>query len=372
MRPEKKRKVKKLFVFAVKSSIAALLLYLLLRKAQYGVFAQNFRGIVWWWVIAAASLHIPGYIFSAYRWRLLLKAQGLNPSLWELIRSYVTATFFNYVLLGTLGGDVSRVYDTGARTRKGAEAVSAVLLERVTGVAAMMFLAVVGIIVLLIGPERPSGSPFWSVEAALVICLVISAILFGVLLVLFHPRMARTVAAKLDRPTPFLGKARKILLSLDSAVSVYRANRVPIYRNLFWAAILQVNVTLHYFFLGLAMGLPLLRHPLYYFWSYMVIVPAITLILTIPLTPGGAGVREWTLRELRGGLGFAATPSGLAGALLLGWVQVATVLFFGIIGFLMFMHRIFYATRSRPQALQTPGASGLLSKTTNSPIETTP
>jgi len=372
MQPDKKRNAKKLVVFAVKSATAALLLYLLLRKAQYGVFAQNFRGIAWGWVIAAASLHIPGYIVSAHRWRILLKAQGLSPSLWKLVRSYVTATFFNYVLLGTLGGDVSRVYDTGAKTRKGAEAFSAVLLERVTGVAAMMFLAVVGIIVLLIGPERPSVSPFWSVGVALVICLVISAILFAALLVLFHPRIAETLAAILDRPGPLLGKVRKTLLSLHCTIAVYRANRVPVYKNLFWAAALQVNVTLHYFFLGLAMGLPLLRHPLYYFWSYMVIVPAVTLILTIPLTPGGAGVREWTLRELRGGLGFPGTLSGTAGALLLGWLQVGTVLFFGGIGFVMFLHRIFCARRSKSQTLKTQNASDVLSENPDSRVETTP
>lgn len=92
MPPEKKPNVKKAAVFLVKSGIAALLLYLLLRKTQCDVFAGYFRGIVLWWVAAAGALHIIGYLVSAHRWGILLKAQGLTPSFWELVKSYVIAT----------------------------------------------------------------------------------------------------------------------------------------------------------------------------------------------------------------------------------------------------------------------------------------
>ena len=341
MQRESKRRARRILVFLLKSGIAALLLFLLLRKTQYKVFAQQFRGILWGWVIAAALLHIIGYLVSAHRWRILLKAQGLTPSLWELIKSYIVATFFNYVLLGTVGGDISRAYDTGVKSKRGAEAVSAVFVERVTGVTAMMFLAAAGILFLLIGPTRLSVSAFWNVQAAVGTCAAMFLFLFAVLFILFHPRVVRIIAMKLDRPSPLFGKLRKIFMSLHSALMTYRSHPAPIYKNLLWALVLQLNVTLHYFFLGLAMGLPLFRHPLHSFCSYMIVVPAITLILMIPLTPGGAGVREWTLGELRRGLGFAGTSSGIASAVLLGWLQVATVLLYGIVGFFMLTVRMF-------------------------------
>jgi uncharacterized protein (TIRG00374 family) len=347
MQPESKRKARRILIFLLKSGIAALLLFLLLRKTQYKVFAQQFRGILWGWAIGAALLHIIGYLVSAHRWRILLRAQGLTPSLWELIKSYIVATFFNYVLLGTVGGDISRAYDTGVKSKRGAEAVSAVLVERVTGVAAMMFLAGAGILFLLIGPARLSVSAFWNVQAAVATCAAMFLFLFAVLLILFHPRVVRVIVAKLDRPSPLFGKLRKIFMSLHSALMTYRSNPAPIYKNLLWALVLQLNVTLHYFFLGLAMGLPLFRYPLHSFCSYMVVVPAITLILMVPLTPGGAGVREWTLGELRGGLGFAGTSSGIASAVLLGWLQVATVLLYGLIGFLILTLRMFKVRSSR-------------------------
>jgi hypothetical protein len=362
MRSERKSKAKPLLIFLAKSGIAAILLYLLLRNTRYEDFARNLRGISWWWLAAAASLHLIGYLVSAYRWRILLVAQGLQPSLWELIKSYVIATFFNYVLLGTVGGDISRAYDTGVRSRKGAEAVSAVFLERVTGVAAMMFLAALGILFLLLGPTRLSISAFWNVQAAVGTCVGMFLLLFAILFVLFHPRIVQMIAGKLDRPNPFFGKLRKIFLSLHTAISVYRSDLTPIYRNLFWALVLQVNVTVHYFFIGLAMGLPLLSHALHYFCSYMVIVPAVTLILMIPITPGGAGVREWTLRELRSGLGFDPTAaSSVARSVLMGWLQLATVLLYGSIGFLMFLYRLFLARRLKRETVVT-------TRTANTPM----
>jgi len=339
---ERKRKAKRVLIFLIKSGIAAVLLYLLLRTTRYEEFAHNFRRISWWWFVAATSLHIVGYLVSAHRWRILLLAQGVQISLWELIKSYVIATFFNYVLLGTLGGDISRAYDTGLRSRKGAQAVSAVFVERLTGLVAMMFLAAVGILFLLLGRAGISVSAFWNVQAAVAMCAAMFILLFATLFVLFHPRIVKKIAAKLDRPAPFFGKLVKVFLSLHSAIAVYRSDLRPIYKNLFWALVLQLNVTVHYFFIGCAMGLPLLN-----FFSYMVVVPAVTLILMIPITPGGAGVREWTLRELRTGLGFSGARSAIAGSTLLGWLQLASVLLYGVIGFLMFAYRLLSAKRPK-------------------------
>jgi hypothetical protein len=314
-------------------------------------------------LVVAAALHILGYIISAHRWRLLLLAQGLRPSLYQLIKSYVIATFFNYVLLGTVGGDVYRAYDSGVKSKKGAEAVSAVFIERLTGVVAMMVLAAVGMLLLLTGPTRLSESTFWSVGSGVGICAVVLLGLIAVLLVLLHPRTVKRIAAFLDRPAPFFGKLRKIVLSLHASVTVYRTNRRPIYKNLLWAAALQLNVIAHWFLIGLAMGssLHLRDNLLYYVYNYMVIVPALTLVLMIPVTPGGFGVREWTVWAFRTPLGFAA-GAGKNTAALMGWLQVATVLFYGFIGFLMFLYRLFSAKRIHaqqcvpPETLTPPGS----------------
>jgi hypothetical protein len=155
--------------------------------------------------------------------------------------------------------------------------------------------------------------------------------------VLTQPAVVRRLAGLAAKAVPAVATLGH---KLAEALEVFRANRRPVYVNLAWALLLQINVAAHYFCLALAMGLPPIRNaPLQYALNYMVLVPLITLILMIPITPGGAGVRELTLKELRRGWGFAATSAGATRAYLLGWLQVASVLIYGAAGLIIFITR---------------------------------
>jgi len=339
---------KRILLAAVKIGIAAVLLYLLLRGMKWDSFRAAFRGIRWWWFVPAVALHFPGYVISAWRWRILLRAQGQHIPFWKLFESYLVATFFNYTLLGTLGGDFVRMGDTGLGKKRGAQAVSAVLVERVTGLATMILLAGLGMVLLAVwrgdADEGASTTMHLLVWGAVALFLFFCAALY----LLTHPRVVEWLAGLLDRPWPLFGTARRSLLKLHEALMVFRGNRRPVYVNLAWALLLQVNVAAHYYCLGLAMGAAALgAAPLRHVFSYMVLVPIVTLILMIPVTPGGAGIREWTLSRpvVRSGLGFPATAAGAAQAVLLGWLQVASVLIYGAVGFVLFLGRSFRLKR---------------------------
>jgi uncharacterized protein (TIRG00374 family) len=333
----------------VKVAIAAVLLFLVLRQMKWGNVRDAFRGIRWWWFALALFLHFPGYLISAWRWRILLRAQGQHIPFWKLVESYVVATFFNYTMLGTLGGDVVRMADTGLGRKRGAQAASAVFLERLTGLAALVLLAGLGMaLIALVGGEPSAGRGL--VPAALALFAVFCVGLYA----LTHPRVVDAAARLLDRPWPLFGAAHRIVLKLKSALAVFHDDKRPVYANLAWALLLQVNVAAHYFCLGLAMGLPdLYSAPLRCAFNYMMLVPLITLILMIPITPGGAGVREWTLRGLRRGLGFAPTAAGADRAVTMGWLQVASALVYGAVGFVLFLTRSLRAKQDGVE--QKPG-----------------
>ncbi len=340
-RPQQNKRKTRLLIAVIKIAIAAALLYLLLRKMEWASLRDAFHGIRWWWFALALFLHFPGYLISAWRWRILLRAQGQFIPFWKLVESYIVATFFNYTLLGTLGGDVVRMSDTGLGQKRGAQAASAVFVERLTGLAALIFLAGLGMafIALAGGGSSAMQHLVWG-------ALVLFALFCVALYVLTHPRVVEWAARLLDRPWPLFGTARRLLLKLKDALAVFHDDKRPVYANLAWALLLQVNVAAHYFCLGLAMGLPdLYGAPLRAAFNYMVLVPVITLILMVPLTPGGAGVREWTLRELRRGLGFAATGQGVARAVLMGWLQVASALVYGAVGLVLFLGRSMVSKR---------------------------
>ncbi|MBN1917798.1 MAG: flippase-like domain-containing protein [Verrucomicrobia bacterium] len=333
-----RRTARRVLLVAVKLTVAVALLYVLLRDMQWSDFRDDLRGIRWPWFALAVFLHLPGYLISAYRWRLLLVAQGERISLRKLVESYIVATFFNCTLLGTLGGDVVRLRDTGLGRKRGAQAASSILVERLTGLITMVLLAAagMGLLALTGGISTRFGVLVWG-------ALGLFAVSCAGLVVLTHPRVARRLAALLGRLVPPGGRLGQ---KLADALEVFRTNRRPVYANLAWALLLQVNVAAHWFCLALALGVPAVREtPLQCAFAFMAIVPLITLVLMLPLTPGGAGVRELTLRQLRQGLGFAATHAGAASVVLMGWLQVVSVLAYGAAGFVIFIARSFRARR---------------------------
>jgi uncharacterized membrane protein YbhN (UPF0104 family) len=86
------------------------------------------------------AVMISGILLSAFRWGLLLRALEVFLPFRELQRYYFTGMFFNNFLPTSVGGDAYRVLRTRAPSGS-ATALSAVLVERLTGVAAMVLLA---------------------------------------------------------------------------------------------------------------------------------------------------------------------------------------------------------------------------------------
>ena len=69
-------------------------------------------------------------LVSAWRWGLLLNAQGLVFSFSRLTSSFLVATFFNNFLPSNIGGDVVRIADTAPAAGSKTLATTVVLIDR--------------------------------------------------------------------------------------------------------------------------------------------------------------------------------------------------------------------------------------------------
>ena len=106
------------------------------------------RGDFAWGLVAwAALLAGAAYPLHAWRWWLLLRAQGLSLSLGWAHRVTWIGTFYNAFLLGGLGGDAARAFyvcrDEPARRAGG---LAATLLDRVMGLVVLMSLAALALV----------------------------------------------------------------------------------------------------------------------------------------------------------------------------------------------------------------------------------
>lgn len=135
-------------VLCLKALVAVLTCAWILSLADWGDVARALPNVSVPGVAAATVLMFLSVPFSAYKWKLLLQIHDARYPLATLTRYYFVAGFFNNFLPSGIGGDGYRVYKTFRTTRSPASAFIAVIMERVTGLLALLVLAWISSIVI--------------------------------------------------------------------------------------------------------------------------------------------------------------------------------------------------------------------------------
>lgn len=88
----------------------------------------------------------PGVWLSVLKWKYLLSIHDIYKPFKQLYLYYLIGSFYNNFLPTTVGGDISRVVYLNHGINKPAEITSSIIVERLTGVIALLFLALFSII----------------------------------------------------------------------------------------------------------------------------------------------------------------------------------------------------------------------------------
>jgi uncharacterized protein (TIRG00374 family) len=309
-------------VVAALGLVALLLLRMDLRKSLALVRAANP-----WFVLVAALLMLLLFALCNTRWQVLLRARDRRYSWPFLFRVYLASNALNAILPTSLGGDVLRIFWTSAPG--GAPgAVSVVLVDRALGLLGLLVLSLSASLVLL----------FRSGWNALYLLNIIG--LAGVAVVVaatFVDPLYRVLAGLLRR-IRVLGMGEKILGVLDGVRAFSRPARVILLAFGLSVAVWLVHCSF-WFALGAAIGC---KTPLIYYFVY---VPLVALATMIPISIGGAGVRENGFVLLMTRAGMPADQAGTIALLLLFLVY-----FFALVGGVLLIG----LRRSRPE----PGSAG--------------
>jgi glycosyltransferase 2 family protein len=254
------------------------------------------------------------------RWRLVLAAQGLDLSLARAIRISLVAQFFNSFLLGSTGGDLIKAYYAARETHhKKTEAVTTVFLDRLVGLWAMLLFA--GVMML---PNWQMLKRHGELAAP---ALVILAML-GVLSVVLSVAFWGGVSKRFPRARHYLlqlPKGELLERSLDSCrqfgkekTFLAKAVALSLISNI--VLVLQISVLGG----GLDLGIP--------FTALLMIVPIISCISALPITPNGLGVREGLFVVMLGVI-LVPKPAALSVSLLAS----AEGLFWSLVGGIVYM-----------------------------------
>lgn len=143
---------------------AVTVLWFLWRLVGAGPFTTGLRSATWQAVVAAVALAALTTACSAWRWRVVARALGLDIGLPRAVGAYYRSLFLNSVLVGGVLGDVHRAVTHGRRAGDVVRGLRAVAWERLCG---QVVQAVVTAIVLLTVPSPVRPALLYIVAAVL-------------------------------------------------------------------------------------------------------------------------------------------------------------------------------------------------------------
>jgi uncharacterized membrane protein YbhN (UPF0104 family) len=147
--------VRRLGPLLLRLAAGVTVLWFLWRQLGAAPFRDGLRAVTWPAVVAAGTLTALTTVCSAWRWRVVARALGVDIGLPAAVRAYYRSLFLNSVLFGGVLGDVHRAVTHGRQAGDVVAGLRAVAWERLCG---QVIQAVVAAVVLLTlpSPVRPA------------------------------------------------------------------------------------------------------------------------------------------------------------------------------------------------------------------------
>lgn len=282
------------------------LLALLFCLFDFGKSMAALRDIRVSYLLVAFLLLQASLLIRSFRWRFLLDAVQVPVPIHRLLYLYYIGVFFNTFLPSGFGGDAVKMYELARYSKRGAESVGTVFVDRLAGI---IVLFIMGLLVL---PFAYRGLPKHEAWILLIVALAGLAASWA----LFCERLVNLVL----RIVP--GKVGAKISELYDAI--HTCGTGALIKAMAVSAIF--NVALFALNYAIALGLGV-RLPFAYFVAFM---PILSLSMLIP-SVGALGTRESAYALL---FGTAGVDESLAIAMSLAFyvINVAT----GVIGAILY------------------------------------
>ncbi len=260
---------------ALRVVISVTLLGLILWKTDWPQVRHAFAHLrVQFWLGAVAVLAL-AQVVSAVRWQYIARELGVARPFLHMLGFYFIGMYFSLVLPTSVGGDVVRAWYLDGNSGKKLNAFLSTFLDRLCGLWVLLILALLGVVF------SPLTFPNW------IRWSVFACVGAGVAGMLSLPILYR-FRDKLP------GKIQKLLDAL-LAVPSWRVLIIPVVLSV----LVQISNVVVVWLVGLAIGADV---PGTFYW---ILVPLVSLLMMLPVSVNGMGVRE-------GGMVLLLAPFGVS------------------------------------------------------------
>ncbi len=249
--------------WALRAAITAAVLAYISADVDHGDLRAALSAVHARALVLPLGLYLLGQVLSAVKWWMLGSSVGLRRPLADYIRFYFIGMFLNVFGLSTIGGDVVRGLYLGDGRRPGL-ALNSVIFDRISGLAILMAMGAIALLAF------PGYALPWPLSAA---CIV-----GGLALV-----VGWWTCPKLVRLLPERNRLRR---QVEHDLAPFWSDRALLVRVSLLSLVFHLSQVGVQWLLARAAGTSL---P----FSYcMVMHPILSLMMALPLSIGGFGVRE--------------------------------------------------------------------------------
>ena len=273
--PAEGRKLAKVGLLAAKMLFSFGLFAFLFTRMPLDHVVANLKAADPLLLAAAGGMLFVSNVLGAWQWGHLLEAVGIRIPFRKVLGYYHVGLFFNNFLPANIGGDIARVVHASRHGETRAAAVSTVVLDRLIGTVALAGLAVVTTLPAI--NQFHLGVMYLSLVGFLCLSVIM---LWGVL----HPKVLPAIERVMSRVG--LEFLEPHLEDLARRFAAYRSRGRLFAGLLSLATVIQVLRVGVHVLVARALGVTL---PITYF---LLFVPLLAVIVSLPISLNGIGVRE--------------------------------------------------------------------------------
>ena len=256
---------------------STILIILVIRSANLGEIFETLKRIDIAIYIFSFFIFLGNKFVVTYRWKRLLRVQHIEAKLLSLYKVNLLGTIFNNILPSTIGGESVRIYWLVKEfPDKNTASVVATLADKLLGLVALVFLAIVVLpLNTIIDPQLK------------IISIVILGGTLAILgLLVWSPRNWGPV---LIRKLMFNDWLKARFEQILDVLKTFKRSKGTMFVAFILAVLFQVISVTNQFLRFRSIGVDV---PIQYLFF---VIPITTLIVMIPISIGGFGLREVSL-----------------------------------------------------------------------------
>ncbi len=266
---------KESILFSIKIIVSISLLTFLLWNVDWNTVTENFSSANVYFILFASVLNLIERFELTYKWNLLLKVRKVSIKFGRLFLINSIGTFLGLFLPSSVGTDVVRSYYLVKNNDEKSVSISSVFVDRVLGLFALLILGLVAVFF--------ADDILAEYNIKLYVILLCFATAFSFFL--FQKQWVVIYLKKMQNFTKYK-KYLEYGIKLHSSILEYKKYPKTIWFSFFITLLVQVTRVLTYYFIALAFGIDVSL--VYYF----LFVPLIMIVIMLPISIGGLGLRE--------------------------------------------------------------------------------